>query len=161
MSDLIVIAFENESDGPAALQTLRSVAHQTELRIDDAAVVVKDADGKVRVQDQVSSATKMGAVGGGAVGLLVFMMFPIAGIAAGAAGGALVGHMLDRHVDKEFVKEVSDSLAAGTSALYVLVKDGDPRALVGALGKFRGKVLQTTLDPELERSLESELGRGS
>jgi uncharacterized membrane protein len=159
MSDLIVIAFENETDGPAALRSLRSVTHETDLRIDDSAVIVKDAGGKLRVYDEVDSATKMGALGGGALGLLIFMMFPIAGIAVGAAGGALVGHLLDRHVDKDFVDEVSASLAPGTSALFVLVKGGDSRGLIASLGSFHGRVLQTTLDPELESSLEAELAK--
>jgi uncharacterized membrane protein len=161
MSDLIVIAFDNESDGPEALATLRGVGHETDLRIDDSAVIVKDAQGKLQVRHQTDSTTKMGAVGGGALGLLIFMMFPVAGIAIGAAGGALVGHLLDRRVDPAFVKEVSESLTPGTSALFLLIREGDPRPLVAGLGRFRGKVLQTTLDPELEASLESELARQS
>ena len=159
MSDLIVIAFENETDGPAALGTLRAVGRDTDLRIDDSAVIVKNAEGALHVTHQTDSATKAGAVGGGFLGLLIFMMFPVAGIAIGAAGGALVGHLLDRHVDKDFVKEVSESLAPGTSALFVLVKEGDPRGLVAALGQYHGKVLQTTLDSELESSLEAELAK--
>ncbi len=159
MSDLIVIAFDNETDGPEALESLRNVGRETDLRVDDSAVIVKDAEGKLHVTHQTDSATKAGAVGGGFLGLLIFMMFPVAGIAIGAAGGALVGHLLDRHVDKEFVTEVSQTLAPGTSALFVLVKEGDPRPLVAALGKYHGKVLQTTLDSELESSLEAELAK--
>jgi uncharacterized membrane protein len=159
MSDLIVIAFDNETDGPEALAALRDVGRETELRVDDSAVIVKNAEGKLHVSQQTDSATKAGAVGGGVLGLLIFMMFPVAGIAIGAAGGALVGHLLDRHVDKDFVKEVSENLAPGTSALFVLIKEGDPRALVAALGRYHGKVLQTTLDPELQSSLETELAR--
>jgi uncharacterized membrane protein len=161
MSDLIVMTFENETDASEALASLRSVEHAAALRIDDSAVIVKAADGGVSVKNEVDSATKTGAVAGGALGLLAFFVFPIAGIAAGAAGGAVVGHLLDRRVDADFVRDVSASLAPGTSALFVLVRDEQPAALVGALGKFRGKVYQTTLDPEFEAEIDAALARGA
>src|SRR5512143_3968283 len=100
MSELVVISFESVDDAVKARSALKDLEKQGQLTLDDAEVVVKDADGKVRVHGEVSKDAGTGAVVGGLLGLLLAFMFPLAGIAIGAAGGALVGHLFDRHIDK-------------------------------------------------------------
>jgi uncharacterized membrane protein len=160
MSDLIVITFENEGDGPAALRSLRGLEKEAGLRLDDTAVIVKGADGAVRVKNELDSGTEAGAVVGGVIGALVFVMFPVAGIVAGAAAGGLVGHALDRNIDQTFVRDVSAALTPGSSALFAHVREENPAALVAALGAYRGRVYQTTLAPDVEEEIQQALTRG-
>jgi uncharacterized membrane protein len=62
-------------------------------------------------------------------------------------------------VDPDFVRDVTADLQPGTSALFVVLS-GNPSALVAALEPFKGTVRQTTLDPELETSLNEALKSG-
>ncbi|MBX3031515.1 MAG: DUF1269 domain-containing protein [Chloroflexi bacterium] len=157
MSDLVVITFPNETDGPAALSAMRDAQRGSGLALRDVASVVKDAEGKVHTHNEVSSTTATGAVGGGILGLLLgFVFFPIAGLAIGALAGALIGKSLGHNVDAGLVRDVTNDLTPGTSAVFVLV-DGDPAALVGSVRHLEGKVYQTTLDSQLEAQLEEAL----
>jgi uncharacterized membrane protein len=84
---------------------------------------------------------------------------PIGGIVLGAVGGALFGKMLNLGVDKKFVDEVGEAVEPGGSALFLIVRDGLPEVVIGALKPYKGKVLQTTLPPDAEEQLERVLKR--
>ena len=151
MSDLVVITFTTQDAGLAALKHIRDVEHASGLTLSDTAVVEKDADGKVHVKNEV---------GGGLLGLLLgVVFFPVLGIAIGAAIGAAIGHSVSSHVDQGFVKDVQAELTPGTSALFAVVKS-NPSGLVTAVQGFQGKVYQTTLNTELEESLNEALKSG-
>ena len=101
----------------------------------------------------------MTATGVGALlGLMLGMfMFPVAGLLIGAGGGALIGRFMDFGVDGKFVKEVSESIQPGTSALFVLVREANPDVVRAILAEHHGKVLHTTLSPEAEENLQNAL----
>lgn len=160
MSQLVVFTFESEDAGREALARVRDLQDSGQLQLEDSAVILKDPDGKTHVTNQVSSGTKSGALVGGFLGLLFGLFFlPVFGIVAGAAAGALFGRSMSMNVDQDFVKDVTEQLQPGTSALFTVTK-GDPGALTAAVAPFKGKVFQTTLDPELEASLNEALKTG-
>ena len=110
------------------------------------AVVEKDADGKIHVHHGIDRTTASGAIGGGALGLLLgLVFFPVAGLAIGAAVGGLIGRSLHQNIDKKLVEDVTADLTENTSALFVL-GTGNASAVIGALEPFKGKVYQSTLD---------------
>ena len=158
-SSLIVLAFDNMDEAEKVHEALVEGKKQGVVQINDAAVFVKDAEGKVHVKNQVSRGTWMSTGVGGALGLLLgSVFFPIGGLVLGLAGGALVGRMMDLGVDGKFVKDVKDSLTPNTSALFVIVRDADPTAALALLRNYKGRVLQTTLDSEAEENLRRALG---
>jgi uncharacterized membrane protein len=157
MSELVAITFDDAEQGPAALRSIRALEHDGMIHIEDTAVIVKDANGKVKVHNEASSGTEIGAVVGGILGGALFLLFPVAGIVAGAVAGGLIGRAAKPGVDGKFVKEVSEDLPAGGSALFVLSRDDDPGMLIGALRQYKGRIRQTTLDEEAEKALEESL----
>jgi uncharacterized membrane protein len=156
MSHLIVMTFEGKDEAFRVRDSLKTIQKQGQLGIDDYAVISKDEAGKIDVKNVVDKGVKMGAVGGGILGVLLSFIFPVAGLVAGVAGGALVGRSLDMGVDKKFVKDVSESLGPNTSALFV-IGNGDPRAVVAAIEPFQGHLYQTTLDSDLEQQIRDAL----
>ncbi len=158
MSNLIVIVFDDAEQAGQLRETLKGVEHGGRLSLDDSAVVVKDADGKIHVKNQMDRGVKIGAVTGGLLGLLLAgIFFPIGGLIIGAAAGGLIGKTVGLGISKGFVKEVSDAMTENSSALFVIVRDSDPSVAVAALGKYDGKLYQTTLDPEDEKTLRRAL----
>lgn len=158
MSNLVVITFDDAEQAGEVRKALKEMERRGALSLDDAAVIAKDAEGKIHTKDEVDSGVGAGAVGGSLLGLLVGgLVFPIGGLLLGAAGGAIVGKMLDLGIDDKFIKEVGESLPEGGSALFLLIKSADPTLALAALKPYKGKVLQTTLPPDAEEELRRVL----
>lgn len=160
MSSLVVVSFESQDEAATVLERLRAQTKYGNISFKDTAVVSKDAEGKVHVKNEVSQGTMMATGIGALLGLMLgIFMFPVAGILLGAGGGALIARFMDLGVDGKFVKEVSESLQPGTSALFVLVHDANPDVVRAILEEHHGKVLQTTLSPEAEEALKKSLNK--
>lgn len=158
MSNLIVIVFDDAEEATKVRASLKSVEHGGHLSLDDSAVVVKDADGKIHVKDQMDRGVKIGALSGGFLGLLLAgVFFPVGGLLIGAALGGLIGKTAGLGISKSFVKDVSASMTENSSALFIIIRDSDPAFALAALRPYEGKVLQTTLSPEDEETLRRAL----
>ena len=157
MSDVVVVTFDNQHEARELRQTLKTLQKDGLLDVEDAAVVVRDAEGKVHVDDETSHSTMLGAGVGGLAGIMLLWMFPVVGIALGAVGGAMTAHYLEMGIDKQFVKDVTAALQPDNSALLVVVNSSNPAAVRAALAPYKGTIFQTTLDTEAEASLRQAL----
>jgi uncharacterized membrane protein len=157
MSRITVIAFDTADEAGKVRDALRKLAHDRQLSILDSAIVTKDDEGKVRVNNEMGRDIKWGAIGGGILGGLLFLLFPVTGIVAGALAGGVIGKSLGNQVDKGFVQEVTAKLKPGTSALFVITADEHADAVFGALKPFKGEVYHTSLSSENEDTLKRVL----
>ena len=159
MSELIVLAFDNETGAQAALSTLSNLQKQELLRLSDAATVVRKADGKVKVKQAVGL-VGAGALGGAFWGMLIGLIFlvPWLGLAIGAISGAIAGKFSDIGIDDKFIKEVGATVEPGHSALFMLVEQMTDDRVLPELGKFHPTVLRTNLSTEDEAKLRAAFG---
>jgi uncharacterized membrane protein len=129
------------------------------ITLQDAAVVIRRQDGKVKVK-QAQSLVGTGALGGSFWGLLIGMLFwaPWLGMAIGAAAGAVAGGMSDVGVDDDFIKEVGENIEPGHSALFLLVSEATPDKVLEGLSDFHPEVYQTSLSEEDEAKLKAAFG---
>ena len=155
----VVIVFDEEGTADQVLRTMKSAEHQGFIDFEDTVVVRKDADGKVHVKNAIDRSTKVGAAGGGLIGLLVGFLFggPIGMMLLGGVGGAIVGALTKNGVDKKFIEDVSDQLKPGTSALFMVVRAARLDVTLAGLRQYQGTVLHTTLPSDLEERLKKEL----
>jgi uncharacterized membrane protein len=163
MSNLIVIVYDDPNGAFAMRDTLKSVQQMGKIGLDDSAVILKDADGKVHVKHQMDRGIKIGAVGGGVLGLLLAsIFFPIGGIVIGAIAGGLIGKSADMGISHKFVDEVKEELKPNSSALFVIVRDADPAIALSALRQHKGtgKLYQSTLPTEDEEQLRKAIEKG-
>src|SRR5262245_51444729 len=96
MSDLVVLAFDTEDGAANKNADIDRMQKMQILSIEDAAVVVRDKDGKAKVK-QSTSLVGAGAFGGAFWGMLIGLLFwmPWLGMAVGAISGALMGRFRD------------------------------------------------------------------
>lgn len=158
MSDLIVIAYDDEFKAEEVRLKLAKLQVEHLIELEDAAVVVKDEHGKIKLKQAVNL-TSAGAASGGFWGVLIGILFlnPLLGAAVGAASGALAGAFSDIGVDDNFIRELGETLQPKTSALFVLVRKVTPDKVLEEVGKFGGKVLRTSLTKDEESQLQAVL----
>jgi uncharacterized membrane protein len=155
MSSLVVLAFDTETGAEQMRDDLLEMQKEHLIGLEDAAVAVRNKEGKVKIK-QVTDLAGMWALGGAFWGLLLGLIFfvPVFGLLVGAAAGALAGKYQDIGVDDKFIKEVGDTLQPGTSALFLLVKEVVPDKVEDALKKYKNvKVIKTSLSKEQEEKL--------
>jgi len=157
MNQLIVVAFDHFDDARAALRTFRDLERAGRIRFEDTALVERDPDGTAHVKNEVSGTTETATVVGAVLGGLLGIVFPIAGIAIGAAAGTIVGASLGTGVSGDLINEVKQTLRPGRSALFMVAKGADADATAAALRQFRGDVIQSTLSSEAEEALRGAL----
>lgn len=158
MSELVVIGFEDEHKAEEVRLALFKMQKDYLIDLEDAVVVVKKADGKLKLH-QVHNLTAAGAVSGGFWGTLIGLLFlsPLLGAAVGAAAGAVSGALSDVGIDDNFMKDLAAQLEPGHSALFLLVRKATPDKVLEELRHFEGKVLHTSLTHEKEAKLQEAL----
>jgi uncharacterized membrane protein len=154
---LVAMIFDSESEASSVLDDLRKVAWKGQLHLTDTAIVRKDADGNAHVKNEMSTGVEVGALTGAVAGGLLFLMLPGVGQIAGAAVGGWIGTRFDTGVESALVKEVTETMTPGQSALFLMISSGDPDAVLASLQGRHGHIYQTTLRPEVEAALRETL----
>lgn len=157
--DLVVIAFDNMEDAEKVVDSMRAGQKQGLINLEDTAYVVKDENNHVTVKNAMDKTVKQAAVGGGMLGLFLSFLFfgplgPLGLTLVGAVGGGAVGKLMKAGVSKSFIEDVSNELTPGTSAVFIVIRSADAAAALATLRQFNGKVLQTTVDSEMEESIK-------
>ena len=160
MSDLIVVAFNDEASAFAMRAELVKLQKEYLLEMEDVVVVTRSTDNKVDLH-QASNLTALGAVGGGFWGMLIGLMFlnPLLGALMGAGAGALSGSVSDVGINDDFMRDLGKTLTPGSAAVFLLVRKFTTDKVVARLSDFRakGRVLQTSLTKDDEASLRAAL----
>jgi uncharacterized membrane protein len=156
MSNLIVLGFNNEADAFEMRASLARMQSQYLIEMEDAVVVTRGLDGKVKLHQAVNL-TAAGALSGTFWGSLIGLLFlnPLLGAAIGAGSGALSGALADIGIKDQFMKDLASTFVPGTSALFVLVRKSTPDKVLEGLRPFVGKakVLHTSLTKDKEDEL--------
>lgn len=154
MSTLIAVAYDDVNTAKTVRDKLFQLQKQHLITLEDAVVVERKQDGKVKLH-QARSTTGAGAMGGalwgGLIGLIFFM--PFVGAAIGAATGAAVGSTADVGADDNFMRQVGEQLTPGKAALFVLVVSSTPEKVLPEVVPFGGHIISTSLSPEAEANL--------
>ena len=158
MSDLIAVAYPDKETAESVRQRLLELTVERALELEDAVIVDREADGKVKLH-QIHRPAAAGAAGGALWGGLIGLLFlaPLLGMAIGAAAGATSGAFLDVGVNNQFMKELGEKLPQGGAALIVLVRKATPDKVLPKISQYGGEVIQTSLDDESEARLREVL----
>lgn len=158
MSSLIAVGFKDEFTAEAVMLELRKLQQEHLIDLEDAAIAIRNKEGKVRIK-QTQELTTSGALSGGLWGLLFGFIFfnPLLGWAAGAIAGGVSGALTDIGIDDNFIREVGSTITPGTSAIFVLVRKATSDKVLEDLSKFQGTILKTSLSHEDEAKLQAIL----
>jgi uncharacterized membrane protein len=158
MANLIAIAYPDKATAQEVLATLARLQTERSIELEDAVIVTRDQDGKVKLH-QTTKTGAAGATGGALWGGLIGLIFfaPLVGMAVGAAAGGAAGALTDVGVDDRFLKDLGAKLQPGVAALIVLVHRSTPDKVVPEISRFGGEVIQSSLSDEAEAQLQAAL----
>ena len=162
MSNIVAIAYPDRATAEEVRATLAQMSTEHLLGLEDAVVVTRADDGKVKLHQAVkpgAAGAAGGALWGGVIGLL--FLAPLLGMAVGAAAGGAGGAMSDIGINDKFMKELGAKLEPGAAALIVLVHDATTDKVLPRISQYGGDVLQTSLSTEEEQALQAALHPGA
>ncbi len=156
--NLVAIVFDKPTRASEVLVNLMHLHQEGALRLADAVVVAKDPSGRAQIQQTVDITPARGALLGGWWGLLAGLLVggPLA-VVGGAAAGALYGKLVDKGLDDGWIRQMSEWLEAGRSALLLLVTVENKAQVLRELGRYEGEVVSTDFPEPVRRELEEAL----
>jgi uncharacterized membrane protein len=162
VSQLVVLGFDSRQQAEQVFGVVNEeLTKQQLLKLEDSALVWREADGKVRIQQSLST-TGAGALGGAFWGTLVGLLFfaPVLGMAVGAGTGAVAGKLTDVGISDDMIKRIGETLQPGKAAVFALVLQATTDRVVEALRPYSPTVLQTNLTQENQEELVKLLQGG-
>ncbi len=158
------ISFDGVSRAQEFLLALARLASLDQLKLRDAAVVVKNETGVVHVREtidpQPGRTALSGAVWTGLLGLMIGGPVGwLAGLAVGAGAGAVTAKLVDLGIPDEWIDWFKQAVHDDTATVVALVDDIDLDALYTEVKRFAGaELVHTTLASGVADRLERALG---
>ncbi|MCZ6737846.1 MAG: DUF1269 domain-containing protein [Actinobacteria bacterium] len=156
-TEMFVVAFDGVDQADEVLGTLEQLDDDRLVELGKAAVVRRDTDGVIDVEETADMDTKESAIAGAVAGGLLGMLTGrglMGGALLGAGGGALAAKGLDLGIDDDYLKEVAQGLGPDSSAIVATVEFTNVDAAMEVLDRFEGgTILHTTLQPEITARL--------
>ena len=159
MSEMMVLGFENELEADRFGLKLADMQQQMIVQLEDAAEVVRDADGKPHVK-QGDHLVGRGAMGGAFWGMLFGCLFfmPFLGLAFGAAMGALFGKGAKTGIEQRVLEQMGDAVPPGHAGWFLLIGQMTEDKFMKAVAGTDAKVVRTNLTEEEEQQLKHAFG---
>lgn len=143
---LIGLSFEDQFRAQEFLTAMSRLASQGAMRLRDAVIVSKDANGEVKVREtidpQPGRTAASGAIWSGLLGLIIGGPVGwIAGLGIGAGAGAITAKVIDLGVPDEWVAWFREAVRRGTTTVVILAEDLDVGVLEAEVRRFAGAEL--------------------
>jgi uncharacterized membrane protein len=154
MSNLIAVAYDSPETAQQVLGTLAELQKEKTIELEDAVIVTRNEDGKVKLHQSLPGAgagAAGGALWGGLIGMLFFV--PLFGMALGAATGAASGAAADLGIDDQMMKDMGEKLEPGGALLVLLVRRSTPDKVIPEIKGYGGHLVQSSLSAEAEERL--------
>jgi uncharacterized membrane protein len=151
--ELVILAFSGEARAEDVLKSLKQLRSDDDFKLLNAAVLVKDRQGRTTISETADmgagGGALFGAITGALIGLLGGPAGAIVGATAGAVTGAVTAHAVDVGFSSEQLKAFQDSLPPGSSAIITLVEHTWVEKAVEVFQRYQGKLLRQPVNEDL------------
>jgi uncharacterized membrane protein len=157
--EIFVATYGTEGGAGTALKDFQAAERSGAINLIDAAVIVRNAEDKVKIEETGDPSgkkwAKRGAIAGGVVGLL-FPPSIVLSAAAGGGAGAVWGKIRDKGFKDDDLKEIGDSLPPGSSAIIAVAEDRMIEQLEKALSGYQ-KIAKQAVSAEAAAAIVAEV----
>ena len=124
--ELLAASFSDQYTANQCLDQLKQMHKEGTIDLIDAAVLTKQADGKLKINEIEELTPKKGRRRGAVIGGIFGAIFPpsilVSAVVGAVAGGAL-GRFTDQGMKNEDLKAIGEELKPGHSAIIAIVED--------------------------------------
>lgn len=155
--ELVLAVFEDESAAEEAFKALHQAEKDKKLDLDNVVLIHKEAEGKIHVKEtaeKISGGAGIGALVGGALGLLAGPVGVITLGAAGAALGGLTAKLDDVGFDDTRLESLGEALPPGNSAVLAVLETENRALLVQKLEERGARVAVEDLPKDFAKLLD-------
>jgi uncharacterized membrane protein len=147
--NVLVVTFgedpENDKNAYQALTDLKQLDSQNQIKIEGAAVVTREPNGRVDAKSEVGEDPYVGTASGGMIGLLIGIIGGPLGVLLGGATGVLVGSLFD--IDEvesteSVLSEISKQVQPTRTAVVAQVNEQSPEVIDSAMARLGGEVMR-------------------
>ncbi len=159
-TDLFAFRFTEPLKAQEAMLAVMRLQARGRLKLEDAAIVVKQAGGKVQLIQTRDTNPAQGAASGSWIGMLAGLFVPggiLLGAALGAAVGGIWAKLRDIGIDDDQMKKMGGDLPEGEAALFLLVHDYHRYHVGRELSRFDALLHATTADEECQAWIRDTL----
>jgi uncharacterized membrane protein len=159
---LIVAAFSSESGADQALKALKEAKKEHLIKIDNAAVLRKGDDGKLKLSETGDMTGTRGAVYGGVIGAVVGVIAgPVGWVAVGGATiGGLVAKLRDSGFKDDRLKKLGEGLTPNSSAIVAVIEHTWVTDLEKALQELGADVVTEAVSDDIAAQLQAAKDSG-
>ena len=164
-TNVLAVNFNEDDEAFAALARLKQLDSEKQIDLREAAVVTRDASGRVIQKDAGGpEETWVATASGGIIGLLIGVLGGPLGVLIGGATGVIVGSLFDlddeEHTDS-VLAALSKTVSAGHNTLLAELREPSDHEVVDAVMATRsGTVLRRNVqDVEAEIAAAEEAQR--
>jgi uncharacterized membrane protein len=155
--DMIVAAFPDQKAADEALKKLKEAQKKGLIRIDNAAVLTKDANGKVHIKETADmgggKGAAIGGVAGAAIGLIAGPALLVPIVVGGLIGG-LAAKLRDSGFSNKRLASIGESLKPGSSAIIAVVEHVWVKAVEEQLANEATELVVAELKADVADQLE-------
>ena len=155
---LLIAAFQDEGGASAALSMLKEAKKEKLVAIKDAAILRKDAEGKLHVSETGDMTGTRGGVIGAVVGAGLGILsggVTLALTGIGAIAGGLAGKLRDSGFDDSRLRKLGEGLKPGSSAIIAVIEHTWVADLQEDLRKAGAEVVTEAIAADIAAQLEA------
>ncbi|MFV9504625.1 MAG: DUF1269 domain-containing protein [Oscillochloridaceae bacterium umkhey_bin13] len=157
--ELIVSAFQSPDAADQAMKEIVEAKKERLVKIHGAAVVRRDAEGKLHIRERGDVSAGMGAGSGAALGAAIGLfggpIGALLGSGVGAAIGGVASHLIDTGIPNDRLKQIGEALKPNTSALVAMIEHTWVAELEAELSRAGGDTLAHAVTADIARQLEA------
>ena len=157
--ELFTLTLKDMAEANKALEALKPLTKKDVRAVLDAAVLVKDEDGKTSMKELEDVDRRhgalFGAITGGLIGLVGGPAGVVVGAVAGAATGGVAAGWIDMGFPDEYLKTLQQSMQPSSALVVVLVDVTQADRVIETLADFGGDVLRQALTDEMVTELSA------
>jgi uncharacterized membrane protein len=161
---LLAAVYPDREHGQVTFDMLQKMHRAATIDLVDAALITKNDEGKIKIEETTEFTTVKGARRGAIImGVFGFIYPPslLGSMLVGGTIGALAGRLRDTGIKNPQLREIADGLEPGKSAVIALADDWSTYDVQRALEGYEGTLVIQVLDEAAVKELYKAAGAGN